>query len=474
MAKPISTPRDVLFPHQRAWISATARFKIGLWSRQTGKDFSSVGEAVEDCCLRRNAAGEILGPRTDPTQWIVLATGERQALESIQQARAWTEAYDFAIADVIEDREHAEALLRSVEIVFANKSRLRALPANPATCRGFSANLILTEFAFHEQPDAIWRAIYPAITNPLRGGEKKLRIISTPNGRNNKFADVWFANFQNPRAQYHCSKVSIHDAVAGGMPLDIEALRAGLSDPDGWAQEYECEFIDSAAILLPYELIATCESGEATEQAPADYWLTDAPGPRFLGLDFGRKRDLTVAWSLEPIGDVLATREVLALDRRSTPEQVEILRPRIARATRVCLDYTGPGIGLGDYLVAEFGEWNPDQHKFGKIELCTFSNTFKTDIFPKLRMAFERRGLRVPESRVVREDLHSVHRKVTPQGSVTYGAPHTADGHADRCTALALAVRASTFGAVAMAPIPLRTTRSRVLAERRNRSLVAA
>src|SRR6476620_2558676 len=34
---------------------------------------------------------------------------------------------------------------------------------------------------------------YPSISNPLRGGQKKLRIISTPNGLSNKFADLWFA-----------------------------------------------------------------------------------------------------------------------------------------------------------------------------------------------------------------------------------------------------------------------------------------
>lgn len=446
-ARKIGAPRDVLFRHQLAWIADRSRFKLGLWARQTGKDFTSSGEAAEDCCLRTAPDGAIIGPRHDPTQWIILATGERQALESVAQARVWTEAYNFAIREIVDDREHSEALLRSVEIVFANGSRLRALPANPKTCRGFSANLILTEFAFHEQPDEIWRAIYPSITNPLRGGEKKLRIISTPNGRGNKFADLWFRNWQQPGAQYACHRVTIHDAVAAGMPLDAAELRASLDDPEGWAQEYECEFIDSAAILLPYELLAQGESPEATEVIAPEYWEVTPTAPRYLGIDFGRKRDLTVCWTMEPVGDVLHTREVLELARQPTPEQIERLRPRIARAARVCLDYTGPGIGLGDFLVKEFQEWNPERHLFGKIELCNFSNALKTEVFPKLRMAFEARRVRVPVSRAVREDLHSVHRRVTPGGAVTYAAPHTADGHADRCTALALAVRAAALGA---------------------------
>jgi len=126
----------------------------------------------------------------------------------------------------------------------------------------------------------------------------------------------------------------------------------------------------------------------------------------------------------------------------STPDQIAILRARLQRARRVCLDYTGPGIGLGDYLVQEFKEWNPDKHRYGKIELLTFSNTLKMDIFSKLRMAFEKGSVRVPISRLVREDLHSVNRVTTTSGAITYRAPHSADGHADRCTALALALRA--------------------------------
>jgi phage FluMu gp28-like protein len=63
-------------------------------------------------------------------------------------------------------------------------------------------------------------------------------------------------------------------------------------------------------------------------------------------------------------------------------------------------------------------------------------------------MAFEERKVRVPVSRAIREDLHSVNRVSTATGQVTYRAPHNADGHADRCTALALALRAAGDGRV--------------------------
>jgi phage FluMu gp28-like protein len=241
--------------------------------------------------------------------------------------------------------------------------------------------------------------------------------------------------------------VDIYEAVRQGLPVNIEELREGLDDAEGWAQEYELQFLDQSTVLLPYDLLAVCESALATETQPPDFWLAkSAAEPIVLGIDFGRKQDLTVCWADAVVGGLFAmTKEVLALARLPTPEQVEILRPRIRRATRVCLDYTGPGVGLGDYLVKEFGEWNPEAHQFGKIELVTFTNTVKVELFSKLRMAFEKRTVGIPVSREIREDLHSVARVATASGGVTYRAPHTPDGHADRATAKALAERARSW-----------------------------
>ena len=245
---------------------------------------------------------------------------------------------------------------------------------------------------------------------------------------------------------WSCHFVDIQRAVAEGLPLNIEEIKAAFDDPEGWAQEFECQFLDVQATLLPYDLIAPCESVEATATVPPEFWQAASPSPLVMGIDFGRMHDLTVAWTLRQVGDVQQTVEVLELSRTPTPEQVEWLRPRLRQVRRVCLDYTGAGIGLGDYLAKEFGEYDYARHRFGKIELCHFTNTLKLEMFSKLRMAFEKRGVRVPISRVIREDLHSINRVSSPTGQITYRAPHNADGHADRCTALALALRAAGQG----------------------------
>ncbi|HEX4349602.1 MAG TPA: hypothetical protein VH251_04420, partial [Verrucomicrobiae bacterium] len=190
-----------------------------------------------------------------------------------------------------------------------------------------------------------------------------------------------------------------------------------------------------------------------------------------------RKRDLSVPWIAEQIGDVLHTREVVEMANTSTPRQLELMEHRLQKALRVAVDYTGPGIGLGDELVKRFGEYNPGKHLYGKIDLVTFTAPEKQKLFSALRVAFEKHLVRVPVNRVIREDLHSMQRVATATGHSTYRAPHSADGHADRCTALALCLRAATT-AGPQGPVPGKihlfenTRQSQILADRADRSVI--
>jgi len=442
---PVLEPRQKLLNYQRAWVNDTARWKFGLMSRQVGKDFSAGFEGVLDC-LKHDRRGE-------KTDWLIVAPSERQSLESLVKWKNWARVLNHSLAAYEEIRAgDSESLLRSAVMMFPNGSRVIAVPGKPDTVRGFCANVLLTEFAFFEQPEATWRAILPSITNSL-GGLKKVRLITTPNGLGNMAHDLWVKNHLSRQTgeggpMWSCHLVDIYQAKKDGLPVNIEELRAALNDPEGWSQEFECQFLDVQTVLLPYDLIGSCESAEATVTAPAGYWQGRRPFPLVMGLDFGRRHDLTVAWVLARAGDVWATVEVLELEKMPTDRQVEILRQRIQQCGRICVDYTGPGVGLGDYLVKEFRQYEPEKHQFGKIELCNFTSALKVDIFSKLRMAFENRGLRVPASRTIREDLHSVNRVSSGSGQISYRAPHSADGHADRCTALALALRAGSDGPV--------------------------
>jgi phage FluMu gp28-like protein len=403
-----------LLPYQSQFLTNPARFKIGLWARQTGKDFTCTCEAVLDCL------------RTPKTTWLIVAAGERQALESLEKTKEWAEIFKRPIHEFTGPSSTARARANSAQIKWSNGSRIIALPANPNTIRGYSANLILTEFAFHEDPDAVWRAVYPSISNPLRGGVKKVRIISTPNGLSNKFAQLWLdsstlsqtslaapercrggsqtlSNSAIPssaaKSTYFRSRITIHDAVTAGLALDPDELRRGLNDPEAWAQEYLCEFADNSTVLFPYELIEASENNLATEtssiQSLSVSGLPNNPNAPHLyaGIDFARKNHLTVCWIIERVPNpnltpaptptplpsmpnekcstnnaqwIFLTREVLTLQNLSTPDQIQTLLPRLQRCQRICVDYTGPGIGFGDYLQKELStpNLNPNLNPF--------------------------------------------------------------------------------------------------------------
>ena len=430
--EPAVNPLSKLLPYQRAWYEDGSRFLVGRWGRQTGKSFSTAAIVAAAMIAQAN------------TMWMIAAPSERQSHEALEKVKQWLAAFECAFADELEELDGIEGKAGVVRLT--NGSRCIAVPGKPDTVRGMSANVWLDEFAFFEDPDATWRAILPSITNPLRGGEKRVILTSTPNGkagRGKRFYDICSAAAASSSgvtsmrwSHYH---IPLRSAIADGLPVDYETLAAAIGDPLAVRQELDAEFVDTQSQLLPTEIILRAESEEATLRPAAEVFS----GGRDLrvGVDVGRVSDPTVIWTAERLGDVLYTREVLVLVGMSHADQLSIIRARVAAASRCCMDYTGMGIGMGDMLVREFGEYKPEAHRFGRVELCTFSASFKREIFPKLREAMEGCRLRIPTDPALRTDLSAM-QQVCSGGQFSYEAPRTKDGHSDRCTAAALCVRA--------------------------------
>src|SRR5690349_20535137 len=76
-----------------------------------------------------------------------------------------------------------------------------------------------------------------------------------------------------------------------------------------------CQPVDEATAWLPWDLITSNEHKDAGN--PALY----QGGPCYVGWDIGRKRDLTVMWVDELVGDVMWTREVVPMHRKKFAEQ---------------------------------------------------------------------------------------------------------------------------------------------------------
>jgi len=408
-------PTPILYGYERRWLSDAARFKVWLSSRQIGKTFTATLEAVLDC-VDAEAAGKT-------SKWTILSVSQARASDAIEDGvklhlRALKAAFEAA-----ETRLDSDEL--AYEVRLARGSRIRCVAARPATARGMTENLILDEFAHHQDNRAIWTALLPVVSRP----DLKLRVISTPAGKGDKFHELVTDPVLGRMFSRHV--VTIHDAVADGLPRDIDELKAAMNDPEAWAQEFECQFVDEASSWLPYDLIAACEEAAAGEA------VGYAGGPVYFGVDFAVRGDLTVIAVLEDVDGVLWLREMIELARASFAAQLaEIDRVmREYHVIRAALDQTG----LGEMPVEE----TKRRHGAYRIEGVLFSAARKLELATALKQRMEDRALRLPPRRELRDDLHSVKRVVGPTGAPRLVALRAGGSHADRFWALALAAAAA-------------------------------
>lgn len=460
--------RKYMLPYQIKLRRDTNPLRAAIWSRQTGKDYTHMDEAVTLALIK---------PRTT---CLVTAPGERQALESLDKAKMWAEAYKCEIENEIEEREGGpQALIQSKSIIFPNKSRVIAIPGLPHLARGYSqAHLFATECDHFEDFAGFFGAIAPAAANEMRG-ERLIRIYSTPMTKSGFLYQVLDKNVLNPdptkKRWWTVHHLNVMEAIEQGLKINLEKARATMPDEEMFQREFMCEWLDGSNILLPYSLIDVAEHADCTQELGNDFWRLPNQYPTFCGIDFGRTNDPTVCWTLQRIGGILWTKEVLVLRNMDFPTQREFLDARVKAAHKVCLDYTGMGVDTGDQYVQKFGKHEPDGHKFGKIECFTFTPQSKRELFPHLRGVFESPcTIRIPKSVEIREDLHAMQQTVK-NGQYDYFAKHTKEGHSDRCTALALSVRAAgTANGLNFKPVPVQKTSQfgAAVAERRNRSMI--
>jgi len=540
-----------LYPYQRRWVEDESRFKIACKARQVGFTFAAAWRVVD---MRLQKPGLTL--------W--LSASERQAIEAMEYVRRFCR--ELRVVVQFEDEFIEGMQLKRREVRLPNGSRVIGLPANPDTVRGFAGDIVLDEFAFHRDAEAIWRAAFATAT---RGYQ--IEIISTPNGARGKYYELARAaglvdytpplvnevrgetrqgfprspsevaadatsltaglkprpaktGAERPAtkpaassplpAPMHDARGSMHGiwsphwvslphARAEGFVVDVESLRAAISDEDAWQQEYCCRFLTDAAHFIPPEMVVAAEHPAATtslllpairhqRSAISAERETALAGNCFLGVDIGRRRDLTVLWLIEaerPDAPAEArryvTRSVQALDRRPFAEQRRAIdnmmavrssfdsseghggscpeRRRGSRAEkdepsgatlerargnpawvapasfsylirRCALDASGLGLMLAEELQSRWG---------ARVEPVTFTAAVKEDLAVRVKRMLEERRLLLPYDPVIRASLGAVKRYVTPAGNVRFDADRTDAGHADHFWALALALAAA-------------------------------
>ncbi len=456
-----------LTAYQKRWVEDKSRLKIGKFTRQGGKSFASSLEAVLDCYERK-------------TTWVFLSAGERQSKELMATAAMHARAVNIAIKEfdsTFKAEDNTE--YKQLEIIFPNGSRIIGLPANPSTARGLSANVLLDEFAFHKDSRAIWKALYPTITRGY-----KIRIISTPQGKKNRFYEMWtgktlqmwdgpeFYEHKGERGGWSKHNVTIEDAIAMGLelfddegkPIEPEDLRLGLNDDEAWQQEYMVEFLDELTAWLTYDLIEGVEDSRILAEpswverliaeaaahhnifkhmeSPPAYdssWLIEEVpfiGDLYIGFDVARHRDLSVIWLDEENDHVYRSRAVIALKKQPFGVQRIALFAlmKLPKFRRACIDKTGIGEEMTEKAIEVFSS---------RAEGIDFTVANKEVLATGIKKSFEDQKDRIPADNTIRQSLHSVKKITTPTGHFRFDADRTEQiGHADHFWAKALCIQA--------------------------------
>lgn len=176
------------------------------------------------------------------------------------------------------------------EMGFTNGSRIKSIPANRSTGRGFAASRVyLDEFAYAEYADDIYQSVAPSLS---QGGY--LTIGSTPNGMGNLFHQIYIGSDNWKRLTvpwWHCPAYWTDTERQAGIDKD-QAVWYCQERPkytaQQWASEFECDFVGSGQNIFHLEHIEAAERDAAGMQ-PAQQ------GRRYLtSVDLGRRNDATV------------------------------------------------------------------------------------------------------------------------------------------------------------------------------------
>lgn len=393
------------------------------FARQTGKSFTLANWAVSRM-LERLAKPEV-------QSWLIVVISNSRAngiefgqkisdvLAEVRDVDQFLREEPESVTDddmraIGGDPIEVEDFFQRMELRIGNKKgRILVLAASPRTARGFSGDLILDEFAFHEHAERIWDAAEPIISaNP----DFVVRIASTHNGDSTLF-NRWIKDGKIPRFSvrrsdaWHMGRGSqqhLQTFAEQWRKLDANACRAwqerskGLPQPqdrivigsllrvneDGspaevtpeereeeagferqtYRQNYENEpYHGDNLPFLSWDLITrsmTAERFQVDQQAWSDATLARlARRPSgeelYVGQDFARNGDLSVVSILSITHQGIQHIARLEMRDQTTPHQrrqMERLLGTVGRQVqRVAIDMTGNGTGLADELAERYG-----------------------------------------------------------------------------------------------------------------------
>jgi len=425
----------VLLPWQEKWRRDQSDLKIWEKARRVGATYAE----ANDCIFSRLTGDRMVD------YWFSSAD-ESAAYEYADYCRFWLSTANEVADQFTEDIEDPKTgrVATAFVIRMPLGQRITAMSSNPRRFRSKGGDVGLDEFAYHDDPGKMYEAAEPST---MWGG--RLKILSTHNGEGSEFNKFVLMGKRCAAGQQRAGDIpfSIHritlpEAVALGLVERINETRGTnftregflanrrrrCRSEDHWRQEYlAIPSIDTTA-WLPYELLEGCENDRAGNV------LHFGDGQRYIGMDVGETQDRTVIWTLERVGDVLWTREILVFTDEPLRIKQDALMARLKhpKVVRACIDATGVGAQIAQ-----------EAQRQGKGEAIKFTIAVKDELASPLRGLFEDKRIRIPAGREIREDLHAVRMTETAAGHPRFDAERGQAGHADRFWALALGCHAA-------------------------------
>lgn len=329
---------------------------------------------------------------------------------------------------------------------FAGGGKIQAFP-NSSAARSFSGNVILDEIGyFPHDPQKTWDAAAGSTLHNYR-----LRANSTPNGVGNFWYNLWSDPTQHQGYTLH--QYTIDDAIADGLNIDInECWKMARHDKRVFDQMFRCSFLDNDQQYLPTDLLEACRwpklEPDGSRSKLERFIGVPKGGRHYAGLDIGKSVDLSALVIVRVVEGMRWVVHVETRSRTNTQDLYDLAALAFGplyRCEMLCVDSTGLGSFPAENLVKRYG--------LRHVEPVEFTLNSKEDLATGLFEFMQDDRARIPrahhDAKMTQEliqlmtDLASIRRIVTEKGNVTYDAPHTAQGHADRAWAFALAMRAA-------------------------------
>ena len=205
------------------------QFLIARWSRQCGKTVFSEIMMIEYLCMS-NTFNAYISP--------TFAQGKKVFAE---------------LSQLLENTgiiKKANAQDLKIESIYGSTLKFFSMES-PTSIRGntVSGLLVMDEAAFFptqlsDGQDPYYNVIFPII----KARKPKVLVISTPNGRQGMYYDLYLKAFNGEKGYYQLTATIYDDDLI--TDAEIEELKRGYP-PLAFKQEFEVEFLDNALTVFP-------------------------------------------------------------------------------------------------------------------------------------------------------------------------------------------------------------------------------